>query len=807
MHRLPRSPLRSAVSLACLAGLLLLLGSGCSLCKLCKDEERPPVVLRDASGARATDFQAHDSLVVEVTGLRPRTGYDVAVVAEDGEVMIANRLSTDARGRIPGTVLWFAIGIRPCWRDQPGVLADPAAAHLEVGSPGSPAVTENRLPYSEILDPSVLGRGYTVRVSREDRTVFEAPFRVPERMLRPTLYAADARGCPKTGFLLGEEDVWVVGRNFPPDALVRLWAVPADDDWSDGEALEDQTGQYGYEPPPILELRGGETSFRERLWPAGLTSLGSYDVVAEVVDYDFGAYRPSAAAEVTGVLAHLTQSGFVIQRRPGAAEPLEIDIAGVTQSPFTFRNTFLTTENVYVGVDPTLQPSFIGQTADVYIVASKTDAQWTTDTSLTDVTGVVETLTVNGICGNCWKTLAWAAPLTVGEYDVVLDFDQDGVYTAGVDLIDSLDPVGFTVAEIRVDTISFNYPASGAVTLYDHDAGVNVSAPEYVSAGQVVRPAAWVKGGSHSVRVSFRAVASVTQADVWAVGGLGGLASAGSPVSVTFGGGTGQADFPVGSPPSTVAKTTFTWDFQYDTGGGAAAMGSTGEHLLYTLVASPVAPQATPWVDTLEVACTAAQGTSTAATATRAIWSDFYTNAGGLYDTTWGASAYTGGTTTDFNLTLWLTNYAAANVGTVNCYDMGKAVMIFANALGAGAEYTYTNPFGYLNLVHPIGRGWANNPFYDNPGYDSNPVVPGNWDSSDGRSAFGNHAFTRLAGQIYDGSGGQVDIDADPDTLPVGTAWDLDGDDSWLATYRDRVIDDVPMSTPGTPTVYSFGVY
>jgi hypothetical protein len=763
-----------------------------------RGERRPPVVMRDATGAETTEFQPHDSLVVDVVGLEPRTGYDVEVLDDDGTVVIANHLSTDSAGAIPATVLWYAVGIRPCW--QPEFRA------ATVDVPGTPTAT-TILPYSEIVDRSVIGRDYTLRISRAAQTVLETAFHLADSVLRPTLYTADERGCPKTGFLLGEEDVWVVGRSLPADSLLRVWAVPADDDWRDGKKLEDQTGLYGYELPSVVELRGGDRSFRRLLWPRGLTSLGSYDVAAEVVDYAFGTYRVSAEATVTGVVANATQSGFVIQRRPGAAEPLEVDIAGVRESPFTFRNTFLTNENVYVGVDPTLQPSYVGQTADVYIVANKTDAQWTTDSSLTDLTGVVETITVNGICGNCWKTLAWTAPLTVGEYDVVLDFDRDGAYTAGVDLIDSLDPVGFTVAEVRVDSISFNYPGSGAVTIHDAAAGNDVAAPEYLTAGQVVRPAAWVMGGSHSVRVSFRAVPTLSAADVWALGGLGGLASSGSPVSVSFSGGAGQHDFAVNMPPAAVAKTTFTWDFKYEAGGGPAEMGST-EHVLFSVLGTPVAPQATPWVDTLEVASAAAAGETTAAGATRAIWDEFYRRAGGLYDTVSGAPRYTAGSTgSAFNLTMWLANLEAGSVGVVNCYDLGKAVVVFANALGAGAEYTYSSPFGYLNLVHPIGRGWTNNPFYDNPGANPSPVVPGDSSSADGRWGFGNHAFSRFAGQIYDGSGGQVDIDGDPDSLPVGTPWDLDGDDSWTSSFRVRVIDDTPPSNPGTPTVYTFGVY
>jgi hypothetical protein len=775
--------------------LLLLIALLVSWCRLYPPAgtARPPVVFQDASGVERTEFQLHDSVMIDVVGLEPSTGYQVEIVDETGAVVVSNRLSTDRLGAIPPTVLWYAVGLRPC-AEETGLEREATP-----------------VPYSRVVNASIAGRAYALNILREGVLVRSAEFRVAAGLLRPTLYAADRRGCPKTGFLIGEEDVFVVGRNFPEGSLIRLWAVPADADWRDGEPLEDQTQQHGYELPPIFELRGGDRHFRRLLWPAGLTSVGSYDLVAEVVNYPFGTYRENPQAKVLDVVASRVQSGFVIQRRPGEAEPLAMDIAGVRQSPFTFRSAFLTTENVYVGVDPLLQPSYVGQTADVYIVSDRTDAQWTTNTNLTgdDVTGTVEQITVNGICGNCWNTLAWTAPLTTGEYDIVLDFNQNGAYDAGVDLIDGLDPAGFTVSEIRIEAISFNHPAAGAVTLYDHTAGNTVSAPEYLSAGQVVKPAAWVRGGSPTVQVSFVAVPAVTTAEIWAEGGVGGLATGTSPVTVPFAGGTAQASFPVGSPPTTVAKSTFQWDWKYRIGGSTAEMGSTGEHLVYTVLAAPQAPQTIPWVEALDVAVTAAQGETTPLGAARAVWDEFYNNAGGLYDVALGSSAYTtNGEGSDFNLTLWLSHYAAGNIGTVNCYDMGKSVLVFANALGCGAEYTYVSPFGYLNLVHPIGRGWANNPFYNYPvpGYSSDPIVPGDWSSADGRTSFGNHGFTRVAGQILDASGGQVDIDGDPDGSPV-TAWDLDGDDTWPASYQSRVIDNIPASTPGAPVNHTFGVY
>ena len=782
------SATRAGLRLAALLAVGLVASACAHWCRREPKPEERPIVLRDATGRATDEFQLQDSLMVAVNGLTPRAGYELTVLDAAGVAVIANRLSTDALGRIPETVLWYSIGTRPCWRD----------AVIEAAAP---------LAYARVADLSLAGRAYTLRITRAGEGVREANFRVVDTTLRPTLYAADARGCPKTGFLIGEEDVWVVGRNFPAGSLLRLWAVPDDSDWRDGEVLEDRTTQWGYGLPPLVELPPADSHFRRLLWPRGLTSLGSYDLLAEAVSYPFGKYREAPRAEALDVLNHRGHSGFVVQRRPGAAEPLETEIAGAVSSPFAFRSTFLTNENVYVGVDPLLQPSFIGQTADVFIVTHKTDAQWTVDTSLTDVTGVVETLTVNGICGNCWKTLAWTAPLTVGLYDVVLDFNRDGSYTPGTDLIDGLDPVGFTVAEVRVDQISFNFGGSGAITLYDQVAGANVAAPEFVSAGHQVAPAAWVMGGSHSVRVRFAAVPTLGQVDVWALGGLGGLASSGAAVKVNFSGGFGEADFPVNSPPAAVGKSTFAWDWQYRSGAVTETMGKTGEHRLYTLLAAPQAPQAAPWVGALDIAATLAQGETTAAGATRRIWSDFYLNRGALYDTFQGASSYTGGTTQDFNLTLWLANYSTSSLGVVNCYDMGKSVVVFANALGANAEYTYTGPFGFLNLINAVGRGWTNNPFSANPGCSPNAIVPGDDGSAQNRCGFGNHAFARVGGQIYDASGGQVDTDSDPDTAPAGTPRDLDGDDSWLSLYRARVIDDVPASSPGTPTPYAFGVY
>lgn len=578
-----------------------------------REEERPPTLLKTASGLETTEFQLHDSILFDAVDLAPRTGYTIQIVNDADTVVTESRLSTDQYGHIPETVIWYDIGIRPC-----------------IGIAAGPEVYSHLADY-EIRDSEYAGRSYRLRIIKDERLVRESVFQVAEKIIRPLLYAADARGCPKPGFLIGEEDIWVVGKNFPKGSIIRLWAVPASSDWKEGDPLKDMTKQYYDQLPPLFELRGDETGFKKLLWPKGLTSIGSYDIAAEVITYPFGSYHASASAVAQNVVSHTSYSGFVIQRRQGEEEPLEMNLAGTRQSPLTYRDTFLTNETVYVGVDPAVQPGYIGQTAHVYVVNHKTEAQWVADQSLTDVTGgTIESITVQFVCGNCWATPAWYPPLTPGEYDVVMDFNTNGQYDNGIDLIDSLDAVGFTVAEVRVDSISFNYSGSGAITIYDNMSGSNIMAPEYSPGANVIKPAAWVRGGSHQVRVTFKAIPSITSANIWAENGLGGLASSGSPVTVNFSEGIGQQNFTVNSVPNSVGKHQFYWDWKYiDITGSPSPtinMGQTGEHLVYTVLTAPVDTMTTPWLEILDYACTWANGATTKEGVCSNILSNGYSN-------------------------------------------------------------------------------------------------------------------------------------------------------------------------------------
>jgi len=102
---------------------------------------------------------------------------------------------------------------------------------------------------------------------------------------------------------------------------------------------------------------------------------------------------------------------------------------------------------VELAVNPVAHPALVGQTCDLYVVASQTPAQWSASPALVDLTAAVETVTFSalGIQANTYAidggTLSGDAGVGLGVgYDVVVDVDRDGLLGA-VDLIDGYDAV------------------------------------------------------------------------------------------------------------------------------------------------------------------------------------------------------------------------------------------------------------------------------------------------------------------------------------------------------------------------------
>ncbi len=175
---------------------------------------------------------------------------------------------------------------------------------------------------------------------------------------------------------------------------------------------------------------------------------------------------------------------LALQVSSAQAQVTQTQLAGNSLSEYPFFEyvkAFNENATVEVAVDPTRFPSIVGQTCDIYVVEAKTAVQWAVNPSLTDVrTGGAQTEAFGGttIQNNTFQVTAPLeldadAGLGLGVgYDVVLDFDQDGVLSDG-DFIDGRSiEAGFYAVH---DTTAAGPLAVTEEPLYSIDSSVGTS--------------------------------------------------------------------------------------------------------------------------------------------------------------------------------------------------------------------------------------------------------------------------------------------------------------------------------------------
>jgi dienelactone hydrolase len=138
---------------------------------------------------------------------------------------------------------------------------------------------------------------------------------------------------------------------------------------------------------------------------------------------------------------------------------------------------FVEGQSLRVAVDPARYPSKVGQTYRVYVVAHKTASQWRIDPSLVDLSGGFETATLSAGPLSANTTLAWGgmslpalAHVWHKQYDVVLDFGNDGVYHGDTDIIDRIGVLeGFGLEETGGFTLLTDPAVAGDFPVGTHE--------------------------------------------------------------------------------------------------------------------------------------------------------------------------------------------------------------------------------------------------------------------------------------------------------------------------------------------------
>lgn len=247
----------------------------------------------------------------------------------------------------------------------------------------------------------------------------------------------------------------------------------------------------------------------------------------------------------------------------------------------------------------------------------------------------------------------------------------------------------------------------------------------------------------------------------------GGILGAIDPVTVDFVNGVSHDTSHPGDPEyvqiplnnrnfSRIARKDIYWDWFYECPHSHhwLSMNIRSHHRIYVVLQQPPAPwsqtaaQDYPYTAALDYAIINANTSGLRDEREAAARIVQHVNGEPLqYDIWFGAPAYlvgaAGGT---FLITAWLAGFT--NGPIVNCYDCASSVTTFSNVLGCELTYQFHDPFGYLDPVYPIGRGLCNNPFYGSAAPPYNVPLVGVDD--DGRTSFGNHAYTKQSGNNYD---------------------------------------------------------
>lgn len=776
--------------------LLLILAGGAFQFPQVQDEQ-PVIILTNTNGEKAENFRVMDSVFGSFSGLLPETEYTILVMQSDDKEISHAIFTSDKRGIIPTIALWWDVGV------------------------------EYKKSKAGKLKPDQLSR-YTYRcvVQREENTVAEVPINVMSlEESGPIVYSSNKQGDPLNTFYHKKDNVFITGRNFSPGVKLRIHVVSDRHSWEIGDRIDEPYDRaHG-----VTEVTLGkkQRDFTTML-PSGIDlSLGGYDLV---VEYVTGEYETADnMIDEYSLMDNAYSPGFTISEINGGSLPplpphVEAELAcqAPPQDPTTgtvigapnpiYKDFFGASEEVWIAVNPsTGGNNYANQNARLYVVYHRTESQWYDGLTLSDVSGGYETIMVQPGCSNVNYSRIWSNP-TVRDagYDVVVDFSPFGVYDRGQDIVDSLNAKGFFVPTLWIclDSISFNHD----ITSNNADAmnirknhSEDVPVPEWVKA-QETHPAAYIKNKTITIKAVFSAAAGVTSAKIRAAQYYSPLGDA-LQTTVSFSSGTsGAVSFQVSAnTPNAIQYFYQRWNWYCEDINGS---GGPEVHLAYTknkiyvALAQPQSPwttsgQSEPWLDVLYKSTIWAWGQTTPEGAADKITRQLFLNVGGLYDTYSGAPSYGGGG--NFFLTNFLNNIPS--IGVVNCYDMGKAVVTFSNVMGCGLSYRYSSPFGFLNCINAIGRGWTNNPFYSNPSCNPNPIVPGDWGYAEGRWGFGNHAFGSISDNIFDACL-TVDTDSDPDYGPPFTeTWMID--EPWTG-YKTKVVDDYPSTNTGYPYTYTF---
>lgn len=439
--------------------------SGC-----CPDLARPKqgAFAVDAGGRLIRSLEVGSSLQVAARGLQPsrlyefRLGTDGQEITHEEAISFA-RVGADRDGEITPFILQYHSGVVGC---SPRIKPRQRLPRYmyRTFDEAEKALSGERLVVSiHPVEPNPSGKIPLMKL-RVGKPITHLKLPVMKRK-SPMVYPSDAEGCLLNSSLTQQQDMYISGRNFQPGEIVQISVVPNQRKWHVGDVVNDITGVGGTGAPERIKVdQNGR--FTNRVWDKEVQRRGTYDIIAQ---RSFDVPDNLRYVRATDIISYGSDTGYILFMRYPVGGPT-MDIAGrpMSRSPyFQFSDSFAEKDDtVWGAVDPTYVPDGHpgGKYAAYYVVNHRDVDGWDPTAggaiNLVDVSknGQIEIMPVKAGCVNGTDIEIWEPPLTLGEYDVVVDFGDspaetetdyatDSQYDANYDFLDGADQIGFVVAK------------------------------------------------------------------------------------------------------------------------------------------------------------------------------------------------------------------------------------------------------------------------------------------------------------------------------------------------------------------------
>ncbi|MEW6549418.1 MAG: hypothetical protein AB1407_08160 [Spirochaetota bacterium] len=474
-----------------LALLVLVLFSSCELIQS-RIRPLPPVIqLYNSALQRTLKLLPNDTLYVKVSGLAANTMYEVECLDPSGNIITMITAESDSTGVIQPTALWYDIGFK--W--------NPITEKIELASEAELGLTAFEVHVKTFGSGDAQG----IKAATTD---FKLPFFVVYNTTiarpQPIVMAGELVGgvFNLENALDSGDTLYVKVANMtdlpPGNTTAKVYVVPFSGvNYEDGALIENAIFSLDASLADLTATNGMLIPWRNNSGDPTIPITDRGKAFSVIVDVDnneyFNVLKEGTTDYYLDGIDGNGVAGFIVRQPPlpptAETVPLNLVSGGLFtynystwQYDYDYRDSYRsdgadTKVATYYGVgpgvkviwnpyayyngwdqDPTGASLYYGRYIDLYIIKSGSYgglAGWTLGTDLNDTSYLVRKLTLPvqyGCANGLNQQTIWPAPMTVGDYALVLDMDASGTISNG-DVIDDLARDGTT--RYGVDNATF----------------------------------------------------------------------------------------------------------------------------------------------------------------------------------------------------------------------------------------------------------------------------------------------------------------------------------------------------------------